>query len=517
MSDDWWDVPPPPRTFFHAPVEVDEPSDDAEGSEYAADVASIRAATEAAEPPPDYDGPTVAPFTDADDLATLHAVINAPQDDSPGVTAGGDPSQLPAALRLYQPGDLGGHVSPPTSKVAIGPIGEWLTLIEPETETSLAALGIGALTAIGAWLGKSVRLRIGRVEHPTNLLGVVVGPSAYSRKGTAASEARRFMKAIDPDFVGYNYASGFGSGESIIDRLRDEETDKEGKTLRGGFDQRLMVDEGEYARVLRASSRQGSILSDIFRLAYDGAGKLEHRTVRAGTVVSTNHHLSMFAAITPEELVETFSTLAAVNGAGNRNLWAWSDERKVLPDGGADVDIGSIAKSIRRARSAALLNYTRTGEATEWWRDQYPALRLMEHVSDRVRPIVSRTTDHVQRIALIYTAAEGAERVDVRHLEAGLAWANHSVETVVATMGGLVSSEVAGKILTSLRSHPATPATRTELHGVLSRNYTATQIDSALYELAANGLVYSWTGEAASGGGPRPEQVVATTRIGDGS
>ncbi len=427
--------------------------------------------------------------------------------------------ELPAGRRLYQPGDLGGFINPPTSEILIGPIGEWLSLVTPETETSQAALGIGVLTGLGAWLGKQISLTVGRIEHRTNLLGVIVGPSSYSRKGTAGSEARRLIRTIDVDFASDNYASGFGSGESIIDRLRDEETDNEGNVIRGSFDQRIMVDEGEYARVLRASSRQGSILSDILRLAYDGSSKLEHRTVRGGTVVSTNHHVSMFGAITPEELIETFTMLSAVNGAGNRILWAWSNEHKTLPDGGQDIDTLSVAQAIRHSQTGGrILNYERTEAAVEWWRAHYPALRNLEHIPDRIRPIVNRSSDHVQRIALTYAATEpGVTQIDVRHLEAGMAWVNHSIETVHATMGNLVSSEAAGKILVSLRSHPGQASSLTELHAVLSRHYTATQVRSALYDLEHNGLVYAWQGDGSGAGGPKPTMVIATSKTGAGS
>ena len=89
-GENWWEEDPPPRTFFHARTEAAEPTDDdAEGGEYAADVASIRDATEAAEPPPDYAGPTEEPFDDERDLAVRHAAIDNKEEFGAWVKAGG--------------------------------------------------------------------------------------------------------------------------------------------------------------------------------------------------------------------------------------------------------------------------------------------------------------------------------------------------------------------------------------------------------------------------------------------
>lgn len=416
---------------------------------------------------------------------------------------------LPDGLRLYRDGDLGGYVEPPASAVHCGPIGEWMTAIEPETETSLAALGAGALAALGAWLGRQVNMKVGRITHRTNLFAVVVGPSSYSRKGTASAEIRHLIRSIDPLFADNNYASGFGSGEAIIDRIRDPQEGREGALLRGTNDQRLFVEESEYARVLRVASRRGSILSDVLRLSYDGGRPLENIT-KGSKTTSTNHHVSLFGAITPEELTTLFTAVSAVNGAGNRNLWVWSNERKLLPEGGAPVDIDRIVRTIQQGRTKGRINYERTPEAVEWWNTRYRELRNLEHIPARVRPIVTRSTDHVQRIGLIYAATEGAEKVDVRHLEAGLAWTEHSTSTVMSVLGELVADEVAGRILASLRQHPGVSVNRREIHKLLGRNYTAVAVTASIDSLAAAGLAYQWRGE--SEGGRPPEMVVATTR-----
>jgi hypothetical protein len=152
---------------------------------------------------------------------------------------------------------------------------------------------------------------------------------------------------------------------------------------------------------------------------------------------------------------------------------------------------------------------TRTAAARDWWHDHYEALRLSTDVPETITNLTTRSSDHVQRVALIYAATEGAKQVDVAHMEAGLAWRQHSIATVSAVLGGLVRNKEAGKILAALRAHPGVAANREELHEVFGRNITGTAIDAAVQALQDAGLAHAWT-DRSSGGRP-PQMVMATT------
>ncbi len=419
------------------------------------------------------------------------------------------PPPLPDHLRPYAVGDIGGAIPDPGPEILLGPMGEWLQTVEPETEASMASLGGGLLAAAGAFLGRQVTLQVGRVEHPPNLLVIQVGPTGIARKGTADAEIGSFLKLIDPKFAKFNTASGFGSGEALIERVSDPVYDKKDELVSGTEDQRLLIVEGEFSKVLRTAERQGSILGDVIRLVYDGR-PLANRT-KGHQLISSHHCVSLFGGITPEELVELFTVIAATSGTGNRYLWVWSNPDKLLPRGGADITARStaIANTIRKSPKRGM-ELTFTDNAVDWWDDHYETLRMSTDVPETVRGLTTRSSDHVQRIALIYAATEGATRVDVVHLEAGMAWRNHSVATVAAVLGGLVRNREAGKILAALRAHPGVAANREELHQVFGRNVTATAIDEGVRTLQKVGLIHAWK-EQGIGAGRPAELVIATT------
>ncbi len=436
-----------------------------------------------------------------DDHYELTTEIHLPGDTPP------PNGQLPEHLAVYQPGDIGGTIPNPHPDIYLGPIGQWLQTVEPETEASTASLGGGILEGLGAHLGRHVTLQVGRILHRTNLLVVQVGYTASARKGTADNEILGFLYNIDPNFTSQNVASGFGSGEALIERISDIERSKTGEPVSGTEDQRLLIMEGEFSKVLHTANRRGSILGDVIRLIYDGR-QLANLT-KSKKLVSTNHCVSLFGGITPDELLDLFPTLAATSGTGNRYLWVWSNPDKYLPDGGQQIDVKKIINKMTRRLANSTQTYQRTPQARDWWNDRYRRLRDPDHLPDTVRGLTTRTTDHVQRIALIYAATEGADHVDTPHFDAGLAWTDHSVSTVTAVLGGLVRNDDATKILAALRAHPGIAAKQSELHDVFSRHTTGTAINAAIQDLQNVGLAHVWNGE--SDGGRPPVMVMATT------
>lgn len=418
---------------------------------------------------------------------------------------------IPPDRRPYKQGDIGGHISPPADVIYRGPIGEWLEAVEPETEATIPSLGAGLLAGLGAYMGRGIRLKVGRIHHTPNIFAVQVGPTGTARKGTADGEIQRFLREMDRTFAYDNIASGFGSGEALIERVADPVRNSKDEIIAGTEDQRLYIQEAEFSKVLRIADRQGSILSDVIRLAFDATRPLANAAKTSRKLKSSNHCISLFGGITPEELVKIFPALAAVSGTGNRYLWVWSDSDKLLPTGGSEVDVSRHASQVRtnitQARSPGTLEYSPGGHT--WWQSHYPALRQGTDVPETVRPMVTRMSDQVQRIALIYAASEGAAAVTEDHLEAGLAWVTHSVQTVQAVLGGLVRNQEAGRILAALRQHPGVAAGKSELWDLFSRNTTATALDAALEELDKAGLAYSWT--VTSSGGRPPVMVIATT------
>lgn len=418
---------------------------------------------------------------------------------------------IPSDRRAYRKGDIGGHIEALDDIIYRGPIGDWLEAVEPETEATVPSLGAGLLAGLGAYMGRGIKLKVGRMYHTPNIFAVQIGPTGTARKGTADGEIGRFLEAVDRSFVYDNVASGFGSGEALIERVADPTYNSKDELVAGTEDQRLYIQEAEFSKVLRIADRQGSILSDVIRLAFDCSRPLANAAKSTRKLKSSNHCISVFGGITPDELVKIFPALAAVSGTGNRYLWVWSDSDKLLATGGREVDVSRYANTARANidanRGAGILEFSPGG--LDWWETHYPILRRGDNVPEMVRPMVTRISDQVQRIALIYAATEGSPHVTEAHLETGLAWVTHSIQTVEAVLGGLVRNEEAGRILAALRQHPGTPATKLEIYDLFYRRITKTALDAAISELEEAGLAFSWT--APSEGGRPPVMVMATT------
>lgn len=421
---------------------------------------------------------------------------------------------LPPHLKPYEKGDYGGTIAPPDPVVIHGTIGEWLNQIEPHTEASLASLGLGALCGLGSYMGRHIKLHQGNITVTPNLFGVQIGPTGDARKGTADTLIHHLLTQIDPTYIN-NIASGFGSGEQLIYRVSDPQYNKKDEQISGTQDQRLLIQESEFSKHLRAADRQGNTISETLRLAYDCDRPLATSSRTRGDYKSTNHCISIFAGITPEELVETFPALATTSGTGNRYLWAWSNPNKLLPTGGEHVDIGPIANQIRanisKIRKTGRVEFT--DQANEWWTTLpgglYEQLRK-PGVPPQIKPLVTRAYVQTMRVGLIYAVTDGRNTVSVEDLNAALGWVNHSNETVQTILNGLVRDETAHRILTALRSAPGKETTRTEIYELFRRNITAQTLDAALEELETYGLVHTW--DETSGNRGRPQKMaVATT------
>jgi hypothetical protein len=177
---------------------------------------------------------------------------------------------------------------PMRPEARIGVIGEFLEAVEQHTEADEAALTISLLVAFANAVGPEPHVMIGDATHAARLFAAIVGHTGDGRKGTSLSSVRRFLEAADPMWADECLASGAVSGEGVIYGVRDDITEREvvydddGKiadyrekiTEVGAADKRRLWVIEELASILQANKREGSILSAIFRQAWDG-GRLE--------------------------------------------------------------------------------------------------------------------------------------------------------------------------------------------------------------------------------------------------
>jgi hypothetical protein len=194
-----------------------------------------------------------------------------------------------------------------------GLAGEFVRVIEPESEADTAALLITFLLLYGNIIGRSAHMNGGGTKHRANLFAALVGPTASGRKGTAQRAISAQFDGIDDIWSSERVKSGLSSGEGIIFAVRDPVWVKHAKkaenneienqfselTDQGVADKRLMVIQEEFGAVLRMFERDGNILSNIIRLGWDGES-LE--TMTKNPLKATNPHISIIGHISKEEL-----------------------------------------------------------------------------------------------------------------------------------------------------------------------------------------------------------------------
>jgi len=232
------------------------------------------------------------------------------------------------------------------SEAFYGLAGKIVSTITPHSEADPVALLMQFLAYFGVMLGRNAYYQVEATKHYTNLNSCLVGPTAKGRKGTAYDNIEWIMQTVDSSWTLSNVSGGCGSGEGLIAAVRDKTMKREPIKVRGkvtGYeevetdagviDKRLLVYEAEFSSVLKIAGREGNILSEILRKAWE-TGNLRN-TVKNNPLKATGAHIAIIGHITIDELQRTLTTTDAANGFGNRFLWLCVRRSKLLPDGGA--------------------------------------------------------------------------------------------------------------------------------------------------------------------------------------
>ncbi len=378
--------------------------------------------------------------------------------------------------------------------------GEFVRLIGPHSEGDPAALLVGFLVAMGTVLGRSVHLSIGASRHFPNLFAVIVATSSKGRKGTVMAEVRRFVELADPSFVS-RIASGLSSGEGLIEAVRDPtEADvpiKENGRIRherqivdnGIEDKRLLAAEGEMAQPLQAAGRDGNTLTAILRQAWDGTSL--RVLARSNKNACKEPHISILGNVTEEELRRLLTSNDRANGFGNRFLWCCASRSKLLPFGGSVDQAALHHLAMKAARIIVQMRSTGgafgwTDEAASHWRVVYPTLSAGH--AGLFGAMTARAEAQTVRIALIYAALDGSNRIDMPHLLAALEVWRYCEDSVRAIFGNVSGDETADAIIELLRTSPdGTSQTDLNLH--FQKHKRSAEIQRALTSLQERGLV----------------------------
>lgn len=443
--------------------------------------------------------------------------------------ANGKDSPLPWPDKLDQPNRLSRHTpvkaidtdddsipidipawpAPPAPAAYQGLPGEFVRIVEPQSEADPLALLIHFVVMFGNMIGRGPYITVEATRHYTNENAVLVGDSAIGRKGTAGDRARDVFKSLDDIWAKSRIKGGLSSGEGLISAVRDRVTKIEpvklGKQITGyheievdpgELDKRLLILETEFGGVLRMVEREGNKLSPLLRQAWDG-GTLS--TLTKSPLTATDPHISIVGHITAAELLELLPRIEATNGFANRFLWVAVKRARVLPFGGRPVDLASISTKLAAAANAArdVGEMDWTPAACQLWESRY--VELTTPAPGRFGSVTTRAAPHVLRLGMIYALVDGRNVVGDDHLHAALELWGASARCAAFIFGTGLEDPRAEKILTALRNSQQ-GLTRSEINrGVFAGNEKSHRIKAALGLLLRHGLVLE-TQDNATGG-----------------
>jgi hypothetical protein len=324
----------------------------------------------------------------------------------------------------------------------------------------------------------------GNERHPARIFVVVAGATSKGGKRTSWGITRAVLEQADPGFI-LRIRSGFGSGEALVDEVRDPtETDP------GPGDTRLLVQESEFARLLRVAGRDGSTLSHTFRDAWDGR-PLAARS-RAKTTASHSHHIGFVGHVTVEELAARLTDVETYGGFTNRFAFGLVRRSKRLPGGGNVPEhliahygqrLGEVLRGARRVGSVR-----RASAAEGRWAQVYDAL-ADDEPGGLLGAVLGRDAPQCLRLSLLYALLDGRDTIDVEHIDAAWALWSYFRASAAYIFGDRLGDEVADRLLLAIRTAGPDGLDATQQHQVFGRHESARRIATARELLVSKGLI----------------------------
>lgn len=406
---------------------------------------------------------------------------------------------------LRQAAATGGITEKPAWPPAInaaafhGLAGEVARAIEPHTEADPGALLVQFHTAFGSIIGRTPYYLVEADKHFSNLFAVLVGDTSKSRKGTSWGHVRRLFAMVDDAWASTCVHSGLSSGEGLIWAVRDPATEDD----TGIADKRLLIQESEFANVLRVMERDGNTLSRVIRDAWD-RGDLAAMT-KNSPARATGAHVSIVGHITADELRRYLTRTESANGFANRFLFFCVHRSKCLPHGGSldEVTLKPLAKRLALAIGDAkrIGCVTMSSRARDAWATVYTD--LSEGEGGLLGAVTGRAEAQCIRLALLYALADGCATISEQHLCAALALWEYAEASAAHIFGTASGDLIAETIMVALRAAPD-GLSRTEINAALGRNQSAARIVVALRFLQDAGRANAANRDSTDG---RPAEI----------
>lgn len=382
-----------------------------------------------------------------------------------------------------------------------GLVGDVARAGSENTEANRYAIALVFMGYLSAGIGRGAYSYIGNTRHHARLYGLHVGRSGRGRKGDAVSLVHRLDMAIrttDEYIAPQVHTGGLSTREGLALMIHDGWT--AGKTeVEPIHDKRLFVVEPEFANVLHQGKREGNTLSSALRDAWDG-GSIKPATKGQPRIWASNPHVCLSAAITPGELHGLMSARDLTNGFANRFLTIWAERTVMLPFPKAtpQAEVNALAQRVIEVIRFAggdrfieldVLNIGMSTAAQALFARLYHTELNDQSAGERVTALLERRAPVLRRLALLFALCDLEKEVDVRHVEAALAWTRYWTDSVkfifsdaAAEVATAETNATAQKILEFLEKRGK--ATRWEVSKeCFGGHQSKTVIDAALDEL----------------------------------
>ena len=382
-----------------------------------------------------------------------------------------------------------------------GLVGDVASAASSTTEANPYAAAMNFLAYLGAAVGRGCYMPVGNTWHHARLFTLHIGRSARGRKGDAVALIDRIDRRLrdrQPFLAPLLHSGGLSTREGLVLMIHDSYKKGEKEEVPGIDDKRLWVVESEFSNVLHQSRRDGNTLSAALRDAWDG------RSIRPATKTQpigvTDPHISLSAAITPTELRDLLARRELTNGFANRFLMIWAERQRMMPfpmptpQGEVEALTDRLIEVLKFAGADRPVDRDvhamgLTGAAQARYANLYRHELNRDVGSPLVTTLLERRAPMLLRLAMLFALCDLNLEVDVRHIDAALAWIRYwsdSVRFVFSNAEDEVraaeTSEAARRILAFLAQRQR--VTRTDItRECFGGHSTKEQIDAALDEL----------------------------------
>ncbi len=409
-----------------------------------------------------------------------------------------------------------------------GLAGEFVRLVEQHTEADPAAILVQFLVAIGSILGRRAGVYADGTVHFGNLFAVILGKTAFSRKGTSWGVVEALVRSLDDNWI---IRGGLSTGEGLIacvhDPYKKTETVKyKGEVKRkeieipGVSDKRLLMLETEFVRALKVIQRRDNTLREVLLQAWDG--QLLGIITRADPLTATGAHISLIGHCTIDLLRRYLDAEDISGGFGNRLLFCLARRSRTIPTVGrrrreSMPDLAPLRNKLLEAiNRASHLDEALDldDEAAALYAEAYTGELSGEAVEEPLASLVARAAPTLLRLAVVYHALDqgvgnAPPKITGAHVRAALAVVRYATATAEYVFGqGVTGNPTAMKILRAAQTAPDGTITRETIFKLFRGHGVKAEIDAALTMLAAEKRLTSETVPTSG----RPREVWRVVR-----